>query len=120
AVRRAQTQLTEVLDTLTEDDRKVMVFSLQFLREREERAAAEVAERAEQHRTAGPLPPSPPGHPSVEELTRRVDAIRAEKDELASELRALQEISQRERDITKDLRKMHQMDLEEIGSHMQA
>lgn len=28
---------------------------------------------------AGPLPPSPPGHPSVEELTRRVDAIRAEK-----------------------------------------
>eukprot|EP00434_Breviolum_minutum_P017129 symbB.v1.2.015116.t1/scaffold1119.1/size136827/5 len=107
-----------------------MVFSLQFLREREEKAAADVAERvnAEKSRAiaasagfvAGPAPPpSPPHRQTVEELTKKVDAIRAEKDELASELRALQDISQRERDITKDLRKMHQMDLEEIGSQMQ-
>ena len=126
AVRRAQAQLSEVLNTLSEEDRKVMVFSLQFLREREEKAAADVAERvnAEKSRaiaaSAGPAPPpSPPHRQTVEELTKKVDAIRAEKDELASELRALQDISQRERDITKDLRKMHQMDLEEIGSQMQ-
>ncbi|CAJ1458233.1 unnamed protein product [Effrenium voratum] len=123
AVRRAQAQLSEVLDTLTEEDRKVMVFSLQFLREREERAAAEVAARANAQRStglAGPPPPPMPGQRvSVEELTRRVDAIRAQKDELAYELRALQKISQRERDITKDLRKLNQMDLEEIGSQMQ-
>lgn len=131
AVRRAQAQLSEVLQTLPEEDRQVMVFSLQFLREREEKAAAEVAERANAEKSrsivaaaaaagAPEPPPSPPSKSrSVEALTRQVDAIRAEKDELASELRALQDISQRERDITKDLRKMHQMDLEEIGSQMQ-
>ena len=64
------------------------------------------------------------------------------QDELAFELRALQDICQRERDITKvcrsfyasmptclaafrvnvcqDLRKLHQMDLEEISLQMQA
>ncbi|CAE7549447.1 RPGRIP1L, partial [Symbiodinium sp. CCMP2456] len=120
AVRRAQSQLTDVLDTLEEEDRKVMVFSLQFLREREEKAAEEVAQRADAQRAAGPRAPPPPGQgPSVEELARRIDALRAEKDELGSELQALQDICQRERGIAKDRQKLHQMDLEEIHLQMQ-
>eukprot|EP00439_Symbiodinium_sp_Y106_P086621 s162_g34.t1 len=141
AVRRAQSQLTDVLDTLEEEDRKVMVFSLQFLREREEKAAEEVAQRADargsgekrqnQAESHRPRAPPPPGQgPSVEELARRIDALRAEKDELGSELQALQDICQRERTIAKDSlrlsssrvgdrQKLHQMDLEEIHLQMQ-
>eukprot|EP00931_Biecheleriopsis_adriatica_P088315 TRINITY_DN6265_c1_g1_i1.p1 TRINITY_DN6265_c1_g1~~TRINITY_DN6265_c1_g1_i1.p1 ORF type:complete len:3472 (+),score=884.51 TRINITY_DN6265_c1_g1_i1:159-10574(+) len=128
AVRRAQAQLAGILENLSEEDRKVMVFSLQFLREREEKAAAEVAARVAAEKSAAlgsslPAAPAPPPAPgqgrTVAELTRRVDGLRAEKDELASELRALQDICQRERDITKDLRKMHQLDLDELSSTIQ-
>ena len=78
------------------------MFHARFLREREEKAAQEVAERVESSFSSLRSLPSAPQ--SVDELSRRVDAIRAEKDELASELRALQDISQRERDITRDRR----------------
>ncbi|CAE8716810.1 unnamed protein product, partial [Polarella glacialis] len=40
-------------------------------------------------------------------------------DELGQELRALQEVCQRERDITKDLRSMHRLDLDELGLQIQ-
>lgn len=134
AARRAQAQLADVFENLEEGDRKVLTFSLQFLREHEVAKCSDKLLDA----VAKGVPPTPAARaaavaaaavgggsrclvdsagvpPSVEETTHLVDALRAKKDELAQELLALQAICQREKAINKDLRAMHRMDVDELG-----
>jgi len=123
-VRRAQEQMTGVLENIDPEDKKVLLFSLQFLREREaaksnQQLLDSVIQGVPRPMAGSTVTALGQGDLSVEETTHLVDSLRAEKDDLAQEVRAIQDICMRERGITKDLRSIHRMDMDEHALQIQ-
>lgn len=123
-VETLEEQMKGTLDNLNEEDRKVIVFSMQFMREREAAMAAADAER----RGAAPpdldrrlgskttygMPVTYTAQTPVANMTLAVDNLRAQKEDLATEVRAVQAIKGREQEIGKDLKSLHNLDVTDL------
>jgi hypothetical protein len=136
AVRRAMDAYKGIMDNLEPEDREVLNFSLQFLKDREARIInQQLVERVTQGAPGALRSPTPSDaeslaasriglaaigkQRSVEETTHVVESLRAQKAELAQEIVAIKAIIQREEAIEKDLKSMHALDVDELGLQIQ-